>query len=239
MSTTRRPIAPPLGQSLPEIVSVKLEDPVVALTRDRIRDAILQGEFVPNQRLIEGELSERFDASRFVIRSALQNLVGQGLVEYQRNRGARVRDISLAEATQITEVRQLLESFTAERAAQNITAARAANLRRIAKEMRAAVKAEDLLRYDALTSELHRALREYSEHQVSSEMLVQLRDLMVRHHFTLSLIPGRSLVSLPQNEAIIAAVAAGDPEAAAAATRDHLQSVLDALKVLSANFRLR
>jgi len=74
-----------------------------------VRTAILQGEFAPGQRLIEADLCERFGTSRFVVRAALQELSAQGLVAFQRNRGARVREISLAEAIEITEVRKLLE----------------------------------------------------------------------------------------------------------------------------------
>ncbi len=60
-----------------------------------LRAALLRGEFVPGQRLVEADLCERFGASRFIVRAVLQDLAAQGLVEFQRNRGARVREISL------------------------------------------------------------------------------------------------------------------------------------------------
>jgi DNA-binding FadR family transcriptional regulator len=59
-----------------------------------------------------------------------------------------------------------------------------------------------------------------------------LRDQTVRHQFTLSLVPGRSAVSLPQHEAIVAAVTARDPAAAERAMHEHLQSVIEALQAL-------
>ncbi|MBO0848814.1 MAG: GntR family transcriptional regulator, partial [Pseudonocardia sp.] len=40
-------------------------------TVDAIRDAITSGEFAPNQRLVEAELSEQFGASRASVRNAL------------------------------------------------------------------------------------------------------------------------------------------------------------------------
>ena len=69
---------------------------------DAVRTAILRGEYAPGQRLIEADLCDRYGTSRFVVRSALQELSAQGLVEFQRNRGARVREISLGEAIEIT-----------------------------------------------------------------------------------------------------------------------------------------
>ena len=199
-----------------------------------IRTAILQGEYAPAQRLIEADLCERFGTSRFIVRAALQELSAQGLVQFQRNRGARVREVSLAEAIEITEVRQLLEGLEAARAALRINKAEAAALRGIVTDMHAAVTGSELLRYSELNASLHAAIRDIAEHETSARLLRQLRDQTVRHQFSLSLVPGRPAVSLPQHEAIVAAVTAHDPDAAEQAMRDHLQSVIDALQALAA-----
>ncbi len=87
----------------------------------QIRAAILEGEFAPYQRLIEADLSERYDASRASVRTALLNLTGEGLVERMPNRGARVRAISVDEAVEIVEVRIGLETLCARKAAENLT----------------------------------------------------------------------------------------------------------------------
>ncbi len=201
--------------------------------REQIRAAILDGTFAPKQRLIEADLCELYGASRFQVRSALQELASQGLVEFQRNRGARVRDVSLGEAIEITEVRMLLEGNEAARAAERVTDARAAGLERIAREMRAAVAAGELMRYSELNAELHAAIRAISDHRITAALLEQLRDLTVRHQFTLSLVSGRSAVSLPQHEAIVQAILTRDPAAAERAMRAHLTSVIEALTALA------
>jgi DNA-binding GntR family transcriptional regulator len=195
--------------------------------------AILAGEYAPNQRLIEIDLCERFVTSRFVLRCALQELAAQGLVEFQRNRGARVRDISLAEAVEITEVRILLEGMVAARAVERVTEPDAAMLRRIVKDMRAAVDRSELLNYSDLNARLHGAIRDIAAHETASRVLCQLRDQTSRHHFSLYLVPGQSAVSLPQYEAIVAAITAREPEEAERAMRSHLRSVLDAFRALS------
>jgi DNA-binding GntR family transcriptional regulator len=205
------------------------DDPASAAVREQIREAILRGEYAPRQRLIEADLCEQFGASRFLVRTALQDLAALGLIEFQRNRGARVRAVSLGEAVQITEVRMLLEGFIAARAAERVTAVQAQALRQIARDMRTAVESGELTHYSALNVTLHAMLREMAAHHISAELLEQLRALTIRHQFTLSLVPGRSAVSLPQHEAIVAAVAAGDVQAAQDAMRAHLQSVIDAL----------
>ncbi len=204
---------------------------------EAVRAAILRGEFAPRQRLIEAELCERFGTSRFVVRAALQELSAQGLVEVERNRGARVREVSLGEAIEITEVRKLLEGLEAARAATRITTAEAAMLRGIVTGMRAAVARAELLTYSELNASLHAAIRDISAHETSARVLRQLRDQTVRHQFTLSLMPGRPAVSLPQHEAIVAAVTARDPDAAERAMHEHLQSVIEALQALPAATR--
>ena len=208
------------------------EDARSAVT-EALRAAILAGEYAPKQRLVEVDLCERFGTSRFILRAALQELAAQGLVEFQRNRGARVREISLAEAIEITEVRILLEGLLAARAAERATKADIAILRNLVKDMRTAVARSELLVYSDLNAQLHAAIRGMAAHETASRLLRQLRDQTVRHQFSLSLVPGRPSVSLPQHEAIVAAISARDPEEAKQAMHDHLQSVIDAFRALS------
>ena len=199
-----------------------------------VRTAILQGEYAPGQRLIEADLCARYRTSRFIVRSALQELSAQGLVEFQRNRGARVREISLGEAIEITEVRKLLEGPQAARAARRVTRAEATALRAMVTDMRVAVSGGEPLRYSDLNASLHAAIRDIAAHETAARLLRQLRDQTVRHQFSLSLVPGRPAVSLPQHEAIVAAVTAHDPAAAEQAMHDHLRSVIEALRALAA-----
>lgn len=198
-----------------------------------LRAAILGGEFAPRQRLVEIDLCERFGTSRFILRSALQELAGQGLVEFQRNRGARVRDVSLAEAIEITEVRILLEGLLAGRAAERVTRSDSAMLRKLVRDMRTAVQKSEPLTYSDLNARLHSAIRDIGAHDTASRLLGQLRDQTVRHQFSLSLVPGRPAASLPQHEAIVAAITARDADAAARAMHEHLHSVIEAFRALS------
>jgi DNA-binding GntR family transcriptional regulator len=201
---------------------------------DALRAAILSGEYAPRQRLVEIDLCERFGTSRFILRSALQDLAGQGLVEFQRNRGARVREVSIDEAIEITEVRILLEGLLAARAAERVTKSEAAMLRKLIKDMRAAVEKSELLTYSDLNAQLHSAIRDIAAHETAARLLRQLRDQTVRHQFSLSLVPGRPSVSLPQHEAIVAAITGRRPELAKQAMEEHLQSVIQAFQALSA-----
>jgi DNA-binding GntR family transcriptional regulator len=199
-----------------------------------IRDAIVRGEFVPNQRLVEADLSDRFGASRATVRAALIELTNEGLIERVQNRGARVRAVSLEEAVEISEVRMMLESLCAAKAAERVSDAEVGELRELGERMRAAVAGGDVVGYSGLNQRLHRRIREISGQRTAAQVLERLRGQSVRHQFRLAMRPGRPQVSLPEHLAIIDAICAHRPEQAAEAARAHLGSVIEALKAADA-----
>jgi DNA-binding GntR family transcriptional regulator len=209
--------------------------PAVVPVVDDIRAAIADGEFVPNQRLVEADLSERFGASRASVRTALVQLTSEGLVERVQNRGARVRAVSLAEAIEITEVRMALEGLCAAKAAERLTDENRAQLRAIGSAMQTAVAAGDLLGYSEWNKQLHALIRAFGGQATAQAILERLRGQNVRHQFQLAMQPGRAAASLPQHLEIIEALCAGDPDAAEAAVRRHLRSVVDTLPDVAAS----
>jgi DNA-binding GntR family transcriptional regulator len=200
---------------------------------DAIRDAIADGEFAANQRLIESDLSERFGASRGNVRTALLQLSSEGLVERMQNRGARVRAVSLDEAIEITEVRMALEGLCAAKAAKLLTNEDRDRLRGVGAAMQEAVAAGDLLGYSELNRQLHSLIRTLGGQATAQAILERLRGQNVRHQFRLAMQPGRAAVSLPQHLEIIDALCSGDPDAAEAAVRRHLRSVIDTLPAIN------
>src|SRR4051794_1436384 len=87
------------------VVARAAETPAAATLSEALRDGIMRGELVPNQRLIESDLVDQYGVSRGAVRTALQKLAAEGLVDHMRNKGARVRSVSIEEAIEITEVR--------------------------------------------------------------------------------------------------------------------------------------
>jgi DNA-binding GntR family transcriptional regulator len=167
------------------------------------------------------------------VRAALLELTAEGLVERVQNRGARVRAISLAEAIEITEVRMALEGLCAAKAATRLTDDDRDRLRGVGTAMQEAVRSGDLLGYSELNRQLHALIRTLGGQSTAQAILERLRGQNVRHQFRLALHPGRAAVSLPQHLEIIEALCAGDAEAAEAAVRRHLHSVVETLPEVS------
>jgi DNA-binding GntR family transcriptional regulator len=204
------------------------------IATELIRKAILDGEFAPNQRMVEADLCAQFNASRSAVRAALQELAAQGLVERIQNRGARVRSVPLAEAVEITEARMVLEGLCAAKAAQKITDEEIEELTELRRAMAASASTGDVFGYSRQNQLMHRRIRQISAQRTADGILERLRGQLVHHQFRLSMHPGRMAVSLPEHVAVIDAVCARDPEASEAAMRRHLSSVIDALGEVAA-----
>ncbi len=85
----------------------------------RLREAILAGEFGPGDPLVISTLAEQLGLSATPLREALRNLASDGLVVLQSHGKARVAEVDLHEANEIYELRLMLEPVALERAVQN------------------------------------------------------------------------------------------------------------------------
>ncbi|WP_309709177.1 GntR family transcriptional regulator [Pseudolysinimonas sp.] len=196
-----------------------------------LREAIVSGEYAPNQRLIEADLSATYGASRAAVRTALLELAAEGIVDRLPNRGSRVRAIPLPEAIEILEVRISLEGLCAAKAAENITDAEIAEFTQLRADILAAAQS-DLFEYSRLNQLLDRRIREIANHPTAVAILERLRAQGVRHQFRLAFYPGRAAVSAPEHAAIIDAITNRDSVRAEAETRTHLASVIQALRTI-------
>jgi DNA-binding GntR family transcriptional regulator len=207
----------------------------VAVVVSAVRDGIMQGRFAPGQRLPEADLVSMYDASRGAVRTALAQLENEGIVERERNRGARVRPISLQEAVEITEARAVVEGLCAAKAAVRASADDRTRLRELGVELATTVENSDVVSYSRVNQQIHRAIRDLSGHETAGRMLDRLRTQSVRYHYTIALLPGRPAVGLQEHLQVIETVCSGDPDVAEQTMRAHLLSVVDALHQLDAN----
>lgn len=200
-----------------------------------LRQAILDGQLLPSERLVEMDLAGRFEVGRAAVRMALARLEQDGMVEHEAYRGARVRLIPESEAIEILEARAVLEGLAMRAAAQNATVHNVRDLRAILKRMQARLKVGDLLGISEVNTELHGLLLSISKQQTATRLIQGLQAQNVRHQFRTILVPGRALQSLEEHRAIVEAVANHDSEAAERAMRTHLSRVTETLRKVTAS----
>jgi len=196
----------------------------------RLREAITSGRFQPNERLIEMELAGLLATNRANVRTALAQLEQEGLVVHEANRGARVRLVSHEDAIEITQARGALETFVAGLAAARATPTDHAGLRDLVEKMRAAVETGDLIAYSKINGLLHAEILRIAEHRTTAKLLANLNSQVVRFQYRSILLPGRSRRSLAEHEEIVAAICAGDVEAAQRSMSAHLRAAAEALR---------
>jgi DNA-binding GntR family transcriptional regulator len=205
----------------------------------KLREAIVDGRFQPNERLVEADLARTFAAGRTAIRAALVRLDQEGLVERQPNRGARVRLVSDREALEIEEVRVVLEQMLARHAATRITRSAVADLRRLLEEMTVRVEAGDPLGYSELNAQFHEMIWAIADQGVATTLVANLKSQSIRFQYRTILQPGRPDRSLREHSVIVEALASGDPDASEAAMREHLSRVVATLKQAIARHQTR
>ena len=198
-------------------------------TYKKLRDAIVTGKLQPNERLVEADLAQLTGAGRAAIRTALVRLEQERLVERERNRGARVRMVSITEAIEILEARSVLEALIARRAAENITDKDAKALKADLAELRERLDRGDLLAASDANAAFHRRIIAIAKHSTAERLISSLHSQMVRFQYRTILIPGRATNSFKEHTAIAEAILSRDPEAAEQAMRKHLSNVAEAL----------
>ena len=88
---------------------------------EKIRAAILDGSFSAGDHLKEANLVRLCGVSRTPVRSALNRLAAEDLIELHRNQGAKVRAWPDDDIDDLFSLRAVLEGYAAARAAERIT----------------------------------------------------------------------------------------------------------------------
>jgi DNA-binding GntR family transcriptional regulator len=185
-----------------------------------LRDAILGGELVPGERLVESRIARQLKISQAPVREALALLERQGLVVKVHNRGTFVSRVHARELRELFTLRAVLDAFSARLAAANVTSLDVDKLRGLLTRMKTAEDANDLVSLTEAHLQLHEAIYQMSGHQLLSEIFAQIHPRMA-----LALTFAENLFSSEGHETdchipLIDAIAARDPERAEAVARE-------------------
>jgi DNA-binding GntR family transcriptional regulator len=122
-------------------VSAPALSTVDALT-ESLRARILSGELPPGTPLREEALSAEYEVARHSLRSALRTLQGDGIVEIEANRGARVKSLSPDDVRGLSELRMALELESARMALERGGGSLPASVHRSAERLAALCRAK-------------------------------------------------------------------------------------------------
>ena len=128
----------------------------------RIRDDIVSGALRFGDRITMDALASRYGVSHMPVREALRELQGEGLVQIEPNRGARVRSIDSGFVENLFEIRTALEVMLVRRAAARCTPSDIAELQAIEDTLEQCIVAGDHALLVAENRRFHQAINRYA-----------------------------------------------------------------------------
>ncbi len=192
---------------------------------DGIKGDIQRGAFAPGQRLIEIDLAEQFAVGRGRIREAFKTLVGEGYLEFVKNRGVYVRRFSRAEILEMGRVREVLEGLSARLAAEKeLTPEQRRLLIEHQDRLNDAEAHNDVDRYNAENFEYHATICAIAGNRHVEQSLARVRLPLYRLQLPRSFSRDSMATSNRDHQVITSSILAGKPDAAEAAMRAHVHA---------------
>jgi DNA-binding FadR family transcriptional regulator len=192
----------------------------------------------PGDRLpVERDLAVRLDVSRSTVREAIRTLSSMGVLAARQGSGTYVTDLSTARlaaplqiavernatsASQLMDVRGMLEVGATELAATRATAADVKRLRKLAA---AITREHGGARNLAADRAFHSAIHELSGNELLVALINPIWELAANTRERI--MEGEDVLdrTLAAHERIIAALETGDPDLAGAAMRAHIEDI--------------
>lgn len=209
---------------------------LATLVQRELERRILEGALHPGDKLNEEEIAGQLNVSRGPVREAFRALESAGLVRTEKNRGVFVRQVSLAEADEIYEVRAGLDELIGRLLATRVKAAHLTQLRELLRKMQQAARGCSVEDYYPLNVRFHDCLAEFTGNRT---LLAAYRRLVNELHLYRRETLARGADSFPistrEHADIVDALARKDADRAgkllyehAIESRERLHATLDA-----------
>jgi DNA-binding GntR family transcriptional regulator len=203
-------------------------------TYQALRGALLDGAYLPGERIYEGAVAKALGVSRNPVREAVRRLQQDGLLQVRPHYGIYVTTIPPEEVEDVYRIRGALEATAAALAAERMTEQEVDELGAILVEQQeAATHAAALPREPVSVIQADRFHHAIHVGARSPRLLVLLEQIyaQVTHFRNLTLrYPGRAAVSAAGHAEIYEAIRKRNPEAADRLMRVHIDDARQALQ---------
>ena len=188
---------------------------------DKLRNAISRGLYPPGHRLVERELCEALGVSRTSVREALRQLQAENLIEVGKRRNITVSVISAKDAEDIYLLREMLETLAVRRFVANADEHAIKKLQRIHQDLRKIIHKGDVRELAIMAGEFYETILNGAG-KVIADMARQLLTRVTYLRMRSMAEPGRLEDGIHEWDRLMAAIEAGDADAAAQAMGEHL-----------------
>jgi DNA-binding GntR family transcriptional regulator len=219
-------------EALLPVVERSRRGPARAHVYTTLRDAIVSAQLAPGRQISENELAALLGVSRTPVREALQRLREERLVAIVPQYGTFVTHISESAVSDAQFVREALECAAIRGAALRARDQDLATLEGVIRRQDAAREANDFDSFYVLDDELHHQLCDLSGHDIAWALSQRAKGHLNRIRRLSMPEPGYMMEMIAEHRAVVAAVAAHDPDEAESQLRHHLRMVLSTLPAI-------
>ncbi|SCX19385.1 putative HTH-type transcriptional regulator YdfH [Agrobacterium sp. DSM 25558] len=201
-----------------------------------LHERIIKVELVPGTVLSRASLQLEFGISQTPVRDALMRLQEEGLVDVYPQYATVVAKIDIDHAMQAQFQRLSIELEAVRRLTTDAPEKTASELGVLLTRQKAVASPDTYDIFDSIDRDFHRRLYEmagitqlWANVRRQSVHIDRLRRLNLP-------MPGKLQTVIADHEAIVSAIASGNPEAATSALRNHLSGTLSIIDLISAEF---
>lgn len=189
-----------------------------------LRQAILKGELLPGERLMEIKLAKKLGVSRTPIREAIRKLELEGLVIMIPRRGAEVAGITGKSLRNVLEVRKALEELAIELACERMTESDIEELEKSMERFKKAVAKGDSMSIAKADEEYHDIIFQSTDNDKLMLLVGNLREQMYRYRLEYVKDADKRSLLVTEHEHILNAIKARNVEAARDYIREHIEN---------------
>lgn len=146
-----------------------------------LREAILTGDLLPGDRLMEKQLSERLGVSRTPIRDAIRKLEMEGLVKMVPRKGAEVAQMTEKDIRDVLEIRATLEALAVRLACERMDPGAIEELETLRDEFALAANKKDITELIKKDTEFHEAIFASTKNDKLIYIISNLRGQIYRY----------------------------------------------------------
>jgi DNA-binding GntR family transcriptional regulator len=196
---------------------------------ETIKEAILDVRIQPGEQIRVEALAEQLGTSRTPIREALLRLENDGLARSEPRVGFFASEITRQDLTELFELREITESYAAEKAAFLMTDQEMIEVSMAHKESAAAVDQGDLDKFNEKEMALHTLIMKFSGNTRLIKITENLKDLTYRERRLALKAPGNVKESVLEHARIVNALLQKDGALARDTMKEHIQNVKERL----------
>ncbi|MCC6190737.1 MAG: GntR family transcriptional regulator [Anaerolineales bacterium] len=191
-----------------------------------LKEAILDLQIKPGSPLVEDDLARQMGTSKTPVRDALLTLERDGLVTKIPYKGTHVSEVAIRDATEIFELRAVLEGLAARLATPVFSLRDLDAAEDLLDQADAALAHGEVDACSVFGAQFHAVIHERADNRRLRPILDKLEEQLRRLRRLSNLLQGRLEKSGHEHRRVLAALRTGDAKQAENAMRAHLDSVV-------------